>query len=195
MQFDDADILDLPRPFLVRDVGPDDLDVLTGLVRFTFQKFPGLFVNLTVTLGKTVNQFLGHTGNLEIAARIVFNAVAKSLERPDHFVIIDIPDELLRRDHFTGFQCLPAAFNGIARGIEQDAMGVQVRIQCSGGIVPEHRPHHIARHPMCILILFANPCGSVGLQFTHGHRHRLIMRLDDPLVIANQCCNGNRFRR
>jgi len=66
------------RAFLVRDVGPDDLDILTGLVRFTFQKFPGLFVNLTVTLGKTVNQFLADPHNLKITARIVFNAIAKS---------------------------------------------------------------------------------------------------------------------
>ena len=57
--------------------------------------------------------------------------------------------------------------------------------------MPEYRPHHIARHPMCILILFANPCGSVNLQFTHGHLNRFIMGLDDPLVIPNQCRNGN----
>jgi len=55
----------------------------------------------------------------------------------------------------------------------------------------EYRPHHIARHPMCILILLANPCGGVNLQFTNGHLNRLIMRLDDPLVIPNQCRDGN----
>ena len=61
--------------------------------------------------------------------------------------------------------------------------------------MPEHRAHDIARHPMSILILFANPGGSVNLHFTHGHLNRLIMRLDDPLVIPNQCHNGNRFGR
>ncbi len=111
MQFDDADILDLPRPFLVRDVRPDDLDVLICLVRLVFQKFPGLFVNLTVTFGKSVNQFLADTGNLKITARIVFNAIAKFFQRPDQFVIINIPDELLCRDHFTGLQCFPTVFN------------------------------------------------------------------------------------
>ena len=80
LQFDDADILDLPRPFLVRDVGPDDLDVLIRLVRLAFQKLPGLLVNLTVTFGKTVNQFLADPHNLKITAWIVFDAIAKSLE-------------------------------------------------------------------------------------------------------------------
>ncbi len=111
MQFDDADILDLPRPFLVCDVCPDDLDVLIGLVRLAFQKFFGLFVNLAVTLGKAVNQFLADTGNLEIATRIAFDTVAEPLQRPDHFVIINVPDEFLRRDHFAGFQCFPPAFH------------------------------------------------------------------------------------
>jgi hypothetical protein len=97
----------------VRDVGPDGFEVLIGLVRFAFQQFLGFLVNLGMAFGKAVNQFLADTDNLEITTRIIFHAVAKFLERPDHFVIIDIPNKFLRRDHFTGFQCFPAAFSGI----------------------------------------------------------------------------------
>ncbi len=57
--------------------------------------------------------------------------------------------------------------------------------------MPEHRPHHITRYPIRILILFADPGGSVNLQLTHGHLNRLIMGLNDPLVIPNQCRDGN----
>ena len=61
--------------------------------------------------------------------------------------------------------------------------------------MPEDRAHHIARRPLRKLALCPNPCGSVGLQLAHRHRHRFIMRLDDSFIISNQCGNGNRFWR
>jgi hypothetical protein len=57
--------------------------------------------------------------------------------------------------------------------------------------MPEHRADQIARQPVCILILFPNPTGGVDLQFTQGHRHRLIVCLNNPPVIAHECRNGN----
>ena len=128
MQFDDANVLDLPRPFLVGDVGADHFDVLIGLVRFAFQQFLGLFINLPVALGKAVNQFLADAFNLKIAAWTVLHTVAGLTQRFDQLVIIDVLDELLRRKHFAGFQRLPTPFHIVKGCIKQDAVTMQVRV-------------------------------------------------------------------
>jgi hypothetical protein len=57
--------------------------------------------------------------------------------------------------------------------------------------MPEHRADQIARQPVRVLILFPNPTGCVGLEFTQGHRHRLVMRLNNAPVITDECRNGN----
>jgi hypothetical protein len=112
----------------VRDVRPNLLQVSRRLVRLAFQQFLGFAVNFVMPLGKFLNQFLGHPFNLKIAARIILHPIAKPIQRPDQFVIINILGKLFSRQHFANLQRLPTALDRIARGIEQDAMAVQVRV-------------------------------------------------------------------
>ena len=61
--------------------------------------------------------------------------------------------------------------------------------------MPEHRGHEVARMPVGAFIVFSHARCREGLQLVHCHRHGLLMRLDNPSVVADQRGNGNRFGR
>ena len=61
--------------------------------------------------------------------------------------------------------------------------------------MPEHGRHEVARCPVSALAVLTNARCREGLQLIHGHRHRLLMRLDDPRVVTDQRGNRNRFGR
>ena len=61
--------------------------------------------------------------------------------------------------------------------------------------MPEHRGHEVARMPVRAFIVFPHPRCREGLQLIHRHRHGLLMRLDNPRVVADQRGNGNGLGR
>ena len=145
MQFFQTEIPDFPGPLLVRDVLTDGGNVPISFRRLAGQQFPRLLVNLPVPLGKLFNQFRRDTFDLKIAARFVFNLITKLHQFAGQFMVIDILDKLLGGEHLMVLQCLPLLLDRIKRGVEHDAMTVQVRVQRAGGIVPEHGRHQVAR--------------------------------------------------
>jgi hypothetical protein len=61
--------------------------------------------------------------------------------------------------------------------------------------MPEHRGHEVARRPVSAFIVFPHARCREGLQLVHRHGHGLLMRLDNPRVVADQRGDGNRFGR
>ncbi len=129
LQFFNAHVTDFLRTLLVRDVLTNGGKVAVGLVRLARQKFARRVINLFVPLGKFINQVRRNALDFKIAARFVFNAISEFHQFARQFVVINIFDKFLRGEHFAILQRLPFLFDGIKRGIEHDAMAVQVRIE------------------------------------------------------------------
>ena len=92
-------------------------------------------------------------------------------------------------------QRFPAALDRIERGVEHDAVGVQVRVESAGRIVTEHCGHDVARGSVGALAVLADPGGRERFQLAQGGRYGLLVRVDDALVLAHQGGDGHRLGR
>ena len=142
----------------MRDVFPNRRKVALGFFRFTFEQLPRFLVNLVVPFGKLFDQFRRDALDFKITTRFIFDLVAQFDQRARQFVVIDIFHELLRPKHFVILQCLPFFLDRVKCGVEQNAMAVQVRVQCPRGFVLEYCRHDVAGEPVSAFSFFANPC-------------------------------------
>ena len=71
-------------------------------------------------------------------------------------MVIDVLDELLRHQHVVVLQRLPAGLDRIERGVEYDAVRVQMRIEGARGIVTEHGGDDVARGPVRALAVLSD---------------------------------------
>ena len=123
-----TDVPNLPSPFPVRDVFTDRRNVALSLFRFPCQQFSRSLVNLFAPFGKPFDQLRRDAFDFKIAARPVLNLITELHQCARQFVIIDIFHELLRREHFVILKCFPFFLDRVERGVEQDAVTVQVRV-------------------------------------------------------------------
>ena len=165
------------------DMVADGSDVASGLLWFTFQQLAGLLVNLLVPFRELLNQRRRHPLDLKIPPPLIFDAVAESAQTPGQLVVIDVLDELLRRQHVVVLERLPAGLDRIERGVEDDTVRVQMRIEGARSVVTEHGGHDVARGSVRALAILADASGREGLQLT-----RVPPR---PLVRAPRQCAGH----
>lgn len=90
---------------------------------------------------------------------------------------------------------LPLTLHRVKGRIERDAMAMQMPVQSTRAIVLEHRGTDIASCLVTALAVLANARCSKELQLIQRDPDGLLMRLDNPAVIANKRRNGYRFRR
>ena len=195
LQLFQTNIANLPRPFPVGDVFTDRRDVAVSFFRFPRQQFPRLLVNLLVPFGKLFHQLRRDALDFKVTTPPVLDLITKFYQGAGQFVVIDIFNELLRPEHFVILKCFPLFLDGIERGIEQNAVAVQGRVQGAGSFMPEHGRHDVAGWPVGTLTGLAHARCGESFQLMQCHRHRLLVSLDDAVVIAGQCRNGNRFGR
>ena len=110
-------------------------------------------------------------------------------------MVIHVLDVLLRREHVVVLKCLPSPLLRIVRGVEDDAMRVQMGVERSGCLVLEKRGHDIACTPIPICAAFADACRSEPFQFSNRSAHRLAMSSYNPRVVSNKRGDGNGLRR
>lgn len=77
-------------------------------------------------LGKSFNQPRRDTLDLKITTRFVFNLITTLQQFAGQFMVINILDKLLGGEHFVVLQRLPLLFDRIKRGVEYDAVSVQM---------------------------------------------------------------------
>src|ERR1700693_1001240 len=122
----------------------DDGEGPIGLLRLAFQKLAGISINLLVALGVLFDERRGNPLDFKIPPPLVLDAVAVLTQRAGQLMVIDVLDELLGKEHVMVLQRLPAMLDWIERGIEHDAMGVQMWIEGARRVVTEHRSHDVA---------------------------------------------------
>ena len=145
--------------------------------------------------GKALAEFFRNALNLKIAARPVANPIAESLQVTGEFVVIDVLGKLPRPQQFVILKCLPAIFHRIEGRVENNAMRVQMRVKGARSVVGEQGGDKIAREPVALRATNANASRRKCLEFLQRRPHRPRMSLKNPLVIAQESREGNRFRR
>jgi hypothetical protein len=110
-------------------------------------------------------------------------------------VVIDVLDILLRREHIVVLKCFPSPILCILRGVEDNAMRVQMWIKRSGCLVLEKRRHNIACTPIPVSAAFADACRREPLQFRNRGAQRLAMSSYNPQIADDKRGNRHRLRR
>ena len=140
----------------------------------------------TVTFGKSLAQVFRNTLNLEIAARLVANLVAETSQITGQLVVIDILGKLPGTQEFKIFQCLPTVFHRVKRGVENNAVRVQMRVQRAGGFVGEQRGGKIAGQTAIPGTSQTNPSGGEFFKFLQGTAHRPRMGIENAFIRAEE---------
>jgi hypothetical protein len=86
---------------------------------------------------------------------------------------------------------LPPGLDRVERGVEHDAVRVQVRIQGARGVVSKHGGDDVSRGPVRALAILSDASGREGLQLIQCRRDRLFVRLDNARVMSHQRGNGH----
>src|ERR1035441_1109976 len=95
--------------------------------------------------GAPLTEFLVDPFDLKIPTRMIDQVVAETSELARHLVVIDVLDIFPRAHHLGGLECLPSLLNTIVRGVEHDAVAMQVRIKGARRVVPKYGAHHVDR--------------------------------------------------
>src|SRR5205809_5737551 len=104
------------------------------------------------------------------------NRIAEAAKVSGQFVIIKRLDELSGTQHLVVLKRLPTLFHRIERGVEQNAVGVQVRVQRSRGGVREYCPNEVRCPPGVVGALTTDSSASEMLQLRKSHLQRPLMR-------------------
>ena len=152
-------------------------------------------VNLLMPLGELLNQRRRHALDFKIPSPLILDTIAELPQRAGQLMVIDVLDKLLRHQHVVVLQRLPAGLDSIVRGIEDNAVRMQLRIESPRGVMTEHRRHDVTRGSVRALALLADASGSEGLQLIQCHPDSLFVRLDNARVITHQSGDGHRFGR
>src|SRR5208283_3160499 len=96
---------------------------------FFGQQFVQRRINLSSPFGKSLAQFLRDAFDLKITARPVSYLVAERPKVAGEFVIIDILGKFSGAKKLVIFQRLPAVFHRVKRGVENNAVRVQMRVE------------------------------------------------------------------
>ena len=139
-----------------------------------------------MAFGKPAADGIIHAFDLKISTRFASDFVATLPQVADQFVVIDGLDVFPRPQHFVILQRLPFLFGFIKRGVEDDAMRVQVGIKRAGGIMGEQAGHHIAGEPCIIGLVFANASRGEGFKFFERDLNGTLMGGNDSFVIRQQ---------
>ena len=81
------------------------------------------------------------------------------------------------------------------RGVEHDAVAVQVRIERARRVVAEHRAQDIPGDPVGDVTIGVDTCPSEPFQFRHRHLNRTVVGVNDSGILSDQCDHGDRLRR
>jgi hypothetical protein len=195
LQFFPAQILLLPTPFIPRQPFAQVLDVGTGHFWFLREQFCYRPVNLPVAFGKTVAEFLGDTFDLKITSDPVANRITERTQFAGEFMVISVLGEFSGAKQLVILERLPAIFGSIKGCIEDNAMGMQVRIKGARRVVREQRRRHIASLPVKISATHPDTRGGKRFKFTQGRPDSAIMRLNDATVFTGQRNQRNGFWR
>jgi hypothetical protein len=95
-------------------------------------------------------------------------------------VVIHVLDVLLRRKHVMVLKCFPSSLLRIVRGVEDNAMRVQMWIERSGCRMLEKRGDDIPCAPVPIRTAFSNACRREPFQFRNSSAHSLTMSSYNP---------------
>ena len=99
------------------------------LVRMRRKKCTRLLIDLAMPFGETLAKFTTDFRNLKITASGINDRLAVATQRTRELVIVHVLRVLLRAEHLVILQRFPATFPIIVRGVEDDAMRVQVRVE------------------------------------------------------------------
>ena len=134
----------LPTPFIPRQPFAQILDVGTSHFWFLGEQFCHGPVNLPVAFGKAVAEFLGDAFDLKITADPVANRITERTQFAGEFMVISVLGEFSGAKQLVILKRLPAVFDGIKGCVEDNAMGMQMRVKGARRVVREQRRRHIA---------------------------------------------------
>src|ERR1017187_1217248 len=143
--------------------------------------------------GEPVAQFWGNTLYLKVTARVVDDLVTPLYEITRQLVVIDILHVFTRPQHLEILQGFPTAFDGVARGVEHDAVAVQMRIKRPRRVVPEDGTNNVPGGAVGHSFSRMNPRSRELLQFPQRRFHATVVGVHNAWIITNQGRNRNRF--
>src|SRR6266542_409844 len=93
------------------------------------KKFTCLFIDLAMSFRKALAKFPTNLCNLKITASGINDRVAEPTQRTRELMIVHVLRLFLRAEHFIILKRFPKTLPIIVRGVEDDAMRVQVRVE------------------------------------------------------------------
>ena len=118
------------------------------------------------------------------------------MESAGQFIAIDLGAVANGVEHPGGLERFPTLLRLVPGTVEQDEVGVQLRVQGAGRRVQEGGADQVGRDAILILdAAFANPSPGELFQFPERNGGRFPVRLQDAPIIHRDGENGHGFGR
>ncbi len=151
------------------------------------------FGNRPPPLAEAFDDDLGDAFDLE-----TMRGVAKLITQPPQthrqFAAINFGEEIDLIEHGRWLQRLPSFLGRIPSGVEDDEVGVQLRVECAGRVMPEDGCRNLSGRAFGTTPVFPKAGGGDALHLAHGHKTSRVVGLDHTVVTGHQRHDGNALR-
>jgi hypothetical protein len=150
LQFRPAQFLLFASPFSRRQSTSKILEVGPSEFGLIGQELSQSLVDLGMAFGEAGAEVRSYPFDLEIPLKPIPELIAKTSQRLGQVMIVGVLGELLGAQEILVLEGFPPVLDRVPSGIEDDGVGVEMRIQRPGGLVGEEGADEI-------------PSGSIGV--------------------------------